>query len=124
MECQTIKSLILFAISALLFSSCYYDNVENVYGTNSCQSSVTTYSEDVSLILQTHCTACHGSAGTSGGLNLEGHTNASASALSGSLMNRVQRNAGDALLMPPNGPLSDCEQEKLRQWISEGAPNN
>jgi hypothetical protein len=124
MECRTIKSLALALIVGLSLSSCYYDNVEQTYGVVDCDTSSVTFSQDIKAIIGQNCEGCHNGVSASGGLNLAGHTNIAASALTGSLMDRVERPSGDALLMPPGAPLSDCDQNKLRIWIAEGAPNN
>lgn len=112
--------------TTLLLSQCKYDNANDLYGTGgtSCDTSAVTFSEDISTLINNNCVGCHSDAGPSGGISLEGHSNVSNNALNGALMNRVQRPLGDPLLMPPSGPLSECDQSQLRAWVNEGAPNN
>jgi len=126
MACRITKRLLLSVLLGALLSSCYYDNVVDLYGDTSanCDTAAVTFSADIKAIIGQNCEGCHNGSSASGGLNLAGHQNISNSALSGSIMDRVERNTGDALLMPPGTPLSDCDQSKLRAWISEGAPNN
>jgi len=76
------------------------------------------------MLIGQNCEGCHNGASASGGLNLAGHQNISSAALSGTIMDRVTRDAGDPLLMPPGQALSECDQAKLRTWINAGAPNN
>ncbi|CAI8447085.1 MAG: Uncharacterised protein [Cryomorphaceae bacterium] len=110
---------------ALALGSCTFENEEDRYGTGDpCETAAVSYSQDVALILSTNCTSCHNDISPTAGLSLEGHTNASTSALGGGLMNRVQRPSGDPLLMPPSGQLSECDQAKLRKWVNEGALDN
>lgn len=106
-------------------SNCSYNNIEDRDGnSNVCDTSAVTFSEDIQMLISQNCGGCHNNASASGGLNLKGHQNISASALSGAIMDRTTRSLGDPLLMPPGQPLSDCDQSKLRTWINEGAPNN
>lgn len=117
--------ILVFALFSFSFVQCAYDNVEDTYGPNSaCDTAAVTFSQDVRALIGQNCESCHN--GASGGLNLAGHENIQAAALNGSIMNRVTRETGDVLLMPPPPyePFSECNQNKLRAWINEGAPNN
>ena len=128
MECRTtniLKLLIFSGLLGLCTSSCYYDNYDDLYGNlNACDTSAVTFSQDIKMIIGQNCEGCHNGASANAGLNLAGHQNISTAALSGAIMDRVTRSAGDPLLMPPGQALSDCDQSKLRTWINEGAPNN
>jgi len=125
MACRTIKTLLIACALLPLASSCYYDNVEDLYGNvNACDTSAVTFSQDIAAIISTNCVSCHSDNNPTAGLSLEGHANVSSSALGGGLMNRIQRPSGDPLLMPPSGPISDCDQSKLREWINQGALDN
>jgi len=121
-----IRNILSFAMSLVLTVGCTYNNAEDLYGGSvlPCDTAAVTFSQDVSKILTQQCLSCHNDNNTTGGLSLEGHTKASAAAVLYTFMNRIERSVGDVLLMPPNGPLSDCDQSKLRAWIAEGAPNN
>jgi len=120
-----MKYMIFLFVVSLGTSSCYFDNYEDLYGNvNACDTSAVTFSQDIKMLIGQNCEGCHNGASASGGLNLAGHQNISNSALSGAIMDRVTRTAGDPLLMPPGQVLSECDQSKLRSWINEGAPNN
>lgn len=115
----------IIILISLGLSNCSYNNIEDRDGnSNVCDTSAVTFSEDIQMLISQNCGGCHNNASASGGLNLKGHQNISASALSGAIMDRTTRSLGDPLLMPPGQPLSDCDQSKLRTWINEGAPNN
>ena len=120
-----MKYAFAFISFTLLLWNCTARNEEDQYGTDDpCETAAVSYSQDVSVILSANCTSCHNDSNPTAGLSLEGHTNASTSALGGALMNRVQRPNGDPLLMPPSGQLSECDQAKLRKWVNEGALDN
>tara|TARA_B100001939_G_scaffold95420_1_gene81978 strand:+ start:300 stop:692 length:393 start_codon:yes stop_codon:yes gene_type:complete len=115
----------IFILTSVGLSNCRYDNKHDLYGNpNACDTSAVTFSQDIKMIIGQNCERCHNGAFANGGLNLVGHQNISTSALSGAIMDRVTRGAGDPLLMPPGEALSDCDQSKLRAWINEDAPNN
>ena len=115
----------IFILTSVGLSNCRYDNKHDLYGNpNACDTSAVTFSQDIKMIIGQNCERCHNGAFAIGGLNLVGHENISTSALSGAIMDRVTRGAGDPLLMPPGEALSDCDQSKLRAWINEDAPNN
>jgi hypothetical protein len=106
-------------------SSCYYDDYETLYGNAAaCDTSAVTFSQDIKALIGQNCEGCHNGMSANGGLILSGHQNTAAAALNGSLIDRTTRSAGDPLLMPPGGALSNCDISKLRAWIAQGAPNN
>ena len=109
----------------LLMTNCSYDNSIDSYGnTAACDTAAVTFSQDIDALISQNCEGCHNGMSANGGLILSGHQNTAAAALNGSLIDRTTRSAGDPLLMPPGGALSDCDISKLRAWIAQGAPNN
>lgn len=121
---RTFSVIFLLAGAAAVSSSCYYDNAEQLYGTGGTCDSTATWTLDVQPIIQSQCLGCHQGASASGGLDLSTHANVQNSALNGSLLDRIQRGAGDPLAMPPSGPLSNCSQAKVRVWERGGALPN
>jgi len=120
------KYLILsYALVLLLLTHCTYDNSVDSYGnTTACDTAAVTFSQDIKVLIDQNCEGCHNGMSANGGLVLSGHQNTAAAALNGSLIDRMTRNAGDPLLMPPSGALSECDISKLQAWIVQGAPNN
>ena len=120
------KYLILsYALVLLLLTHCTYDNSVDSYGnTTACDTAAVTFSQDIKALIDQNCEGCHNGMSANGGLVLSGHQNTAAAALNGSLIDRMTRNAGDPLLMPPSGALSECDISKLQAWIVQGAPNN
>ena len=79
-----LKYLTFIAVGLLFagsfFSSCYYDNNEELYGTINCDTVDISYTADILPILENACLTCHNttSAGVlGGGNNLEGFDNLS-----------------------------------------------
>jgi cytochrome c5 len=120
---QTLWSALVLGWTVVL-SGCYYDVESELYGGEVCDLSAVGYAADIEPIISTHCTGCHGGAAPSGGLQLGSYAQVAAIAQSGSLVDRTHRSAGDALAMPPSGRLSDCQLQKIQNWVNQGAPNN
>lgn len=106
--------------------SCYYDSVEELYPISfgSCDTTITTYSGFVAPFINTNCIGCHSTAVSSGGVTLEGHANAQAKALDGTLLGSLGHQAGYSA-MPPSGiKIDNCTYTKINAWVTAGAPNN
>ena len=110
--------------AVLGLSGCYYDNAEQLYGTGGACDSTATWSADIQPLLQVQCVGCHQGASASGGLDLSTHAAVQPAALNGSILDRMQRPAGDPLAMPPSGPLTSCNLAKFRVWERGGALPN
>ncbi len=116
---------VIFLLATLgSVSGCYYDNSEQLYGTGGTCDSTSTWSADIQPLIQAQCVGCHQGASASGGLDLSSHASVQNSALNGSLLDRIQRGAGDPLAMPPSGRLSNCNVAKIRVWERGGALPN
>jgi hypothetical protein len=119
-----VHVFLLVLLAMLSTSSCYYDNVEQLYGTGASCDSVATWTNEIQPLVQAQCVSCHQGTAASGGLDLSTHLSVQNSVLNGSIFDRINRNAGDPLAMPPSGPLSDCNKAKVRVWTRAGALPN
>ena len=111
-------------VYALLFistlNSCYYDVEEDLYP-GFCNSVEVSYSRDIVPFIELRCATpgCHIPGGTGNG-DLTTYEGVKAKVDNGSLVRRVLE-IGD---MPGVGDLTECELDKLRSWIDDGAENN
>jgi hypothetical protein len=119
-----VHVFLLVLLAMLSTSSCYYDNAEQLYGTGASCDSVATWTNEIQPLVQAQCVSCHQGTAASGGLDLSTHLSVQNSVLNGSMLDRINRNAGDPLAMPPSGPLSDCNKAKVRVWTRAGALPN
>lgn len=119
-----VHVFLLVLLAMLSTSSCYYDNAEQLYGTGASCDSVATWTNEIQPLVQAQCVSCHQGVSASGGLDLSTHLSVQNSVLNGSIFDRINRNAGDPLAMPPSGPLSDCNKAKVRVWTRAGALPN
>ncbi len=104
-------------ITSILFVvSCAKNNKTDLL--SDCDTSNVTYSKDITSILNSHCTGCHGGSSPQAGINLQGHANAKnfgASSLSS------MKNGS----MPKAAPKLDaCLIAKFEKWVNDGMPNN
>lgn len=116
---------ISFSFAVIIFSAgCYYDNKETFYPSlKPCDSSVVTYSKNISTIMSEYCTSCHGSGPNSmGGIDLS--TYAGVSAKIDRVYGCVNYLSGYSP-MPKNGvKLDDCRLIQIKKWKDLGAQNN
>lgn len=124
----------LITVVLLLFSSCYYDTVEELdpnFGLNTtCDTAGTiSFSAKVQPILTTFCgtsgnaaPACHGQ-NASSGIPLVSYADVVNSA-AGSLMDAINHSNGASPMPKGGGKLDDCRIAIIQKWIDQGAENN
>lgn len=126
---MTIKSGIMKKVfSALLILcivfSCSKNNEQDLGGTNACNSTNMTFAADIKPILQNYCFSCHGNGLSQNGISFDTHAGVKAVAGNGKLVGSITHAAG-FLPMPQSAPrLSDCNINKIKDWINRGALNN
>lgn len=92
--------------------------------TDGCDTSNVTYSGTVVPILQLRCVGCHNSNTTSDNINLTLYSGVELVASNGRLLGAINHAAGFTP-MPLSGPkLPQCDIDKIRIWVEDGAPNN
>jgi hypothetical protein len=115
------KTRFFFAALLLLVLSlpnCYYDNEQELYGGNTCDTTSVTYSAEVTSVLQNNCYGCHDT-GTDYPLNSYDLLRPYAT---GGLLLQRMRDASNP--MPPSGILDSCSIHKIDAWVREGALDN
>jgi hypothetical protein len=110
-------SLVLVAITTLLWTSCTYD-------ADTCSTANTTYSGTITSIFTTNgCYSCHGDIPSNGApFSLVGYSNvvAQKSRLVGAISH-----ANGFAPMPQGLPkLSECDINKVKAWMQAGTPDN
>jgi uncharacterized membrane protein len=95
-------------------------------GPTTCDTSKYKFSAVIQPILVNYCTGCHGGTTPQGHINLVGYDN-----VKFQLDNNIDAFVGDVTdptnwnPMPKNADsLTDCNQQKLLNWINAGYPNN
>jgi hypothetical protein len=129
--------VILSAIALVSFTvvACSKDNEQDVTnngsnnggsnnGGSTCDTANVKYSTGVVPILQTNCYGCHGNGVVSGGVALDNFNTLRTRALNGSLIGVITHAQGYPAMPKGGAKLSDCNINKIRSWINNGALNN
>tara|TARA_B100000795_G_scaffold268717_1_gene256286 strand:+ start:4219 stop:4587 length:369 start_codon:yes stop_codon:yes gene_type:complete len=122
-----MKKLFLLSTVLALYSSCYNDSEEALYGDVQCDTDVMSYIDDIEPIITANCTSCHYGVTPSASLNLDSFDAVKLSALNTTndgLVNRVERLEGESGAMPTNYRLTQCQIDQINAWIDQGALNN
>lgn len=120
---KLIATLCLLGI-VFLIDSCEYNNEEELYpkkeSSSNCDTTSITYASGIETIILDNCALsdCHD--GNSGLATINDYS---------SVKNYVDNGLLEQLVlvqkdMPPSGPLSTCNQQKIRSWLMDGAPQN
>ncbi len=116
---QLLNGILLLGVIALLFSSCYYDNAEDLYPSTGCDTTDVSYAASIAPVMQAQCASCHTGSSATGGIDLSTYATQSAAA------DRIYARMSDASSpMPPTGLLDACTVNKVKSWFDPGAPNN
>ncbi len=113
-----------------LFSGCYYDSNEALFGQPgivACDTTVTNFTAQIKPILQSNCYSCHSNAhaaGSGAGIKLEDYADVKTYATNGRLFGTIVRPAIYSPMPKGGGKLSDCEIKIIKIWITKGAINN
>lgn len=89
-----------------------------------CDTTNITYSGFVAPLLTTYCVGCHSGGAPSGNIVLNSHAGVQAVALNGRLIGAITWANGFQQMPRGSGKLSDCNIQKIKAWISNGALNN
>jgi len=111
----------------MILTSCTYNNEEDLYPNNICDTSNVTYSQVVKPIFEQYCYSCHSSAtpGTYyGNLNLENFNHIKREVDNGNLLRNIKHEPGGSPMPQGATKLSYCNILKIENWINQGIPNN
>lgn len=120
-----VKYPLVIIVLALLFNSCQYDNIEDLYPqVNECDISNISYANDVWPIISENCTGCHSGAAPSGNINLENFDQVKSVTESGKLLSVIKHEPGWSPMPKGGNKLSDCNISKIEKWAELGYPDN
>jgi hypothetical protein len=129
------KTFILVAAIATVFTSCYYDNLEDLHpapviipgindnnSTNCDTTKAITYNNDIKAILDNNCgtgNSCHNGSSSLSGIDLA--TYDGAKAIASKLIGAVSWD-GTASNMPKGSTskINDCNIAKIKKWVNTG----
>lgn len=113
--------------SLSLFSGCYYDNEEDLYGvTTVCDTVNVKYAAVVTILTNNNCMSCHSEAAadvSGAGYHLEGYDNLKAVSEHNNDLYKSVIQDGSVSPMPKGGAkMSACDISKINSWIVNGYP--
>ncbi len=119
MEFKMIKYVLGFLV---LFSSCYYDNEEDLFQyIETCDTTNIGFENSVQPILNAECAACHLGGNTLGNVKLDTYSDVKVYVDNGQLLDDIK---GTGNMMPKSGLMSNCNIAIIEKWITDGAQNN
>jgi hypothetical protein len=121
------KLLSILVFICITVASCSKDNEQEITdnpGGGTCDTVNVKYATGVVPILQANCYSCHGNGASEGGVSLDNYNAVRTRADNESLLGSITHASGHSP-MPKNGAkLSDCNINKIRSWVNNGALNN
>lgn len=123
-----IPAVLLVCLS-LLLNSCYYDNEEDLYPQQPCDTTDYKYSTVIQPILSERCYQCHNNAtapSMGNGVSFEGHANLTQYLSFGEqfFLGAITHLPGYPQMPFGGAKIPDCEIQKIELWIAAGKPNN
>jgi mono/diheme cytochrome c family protein len=93
-------------------------------GQQPCIAENISYAAFVAPLLSANCTGCHSGGSPSGNIVLNSHSAVQTVALNGRLLGAITWANGYQQMPQGSGKLSNCNIDKIKEWINNGAPNN
>lgn len=112
---------------AILFSSCYYDRADILYGkkNNNCDTiSTVLYSADVVPVLEQKCYGCHAGSSPSGNIAMGNYASDKTIGLNGKLYGSINHASGYSPMPDGEAKMDACTIAIIKKWIAAGCPNN
>jgi hypothetical protein len=121
-----MKKSLLFLFVALLFQACVKENEVDKFPEDGCYSGSlrASYSLDIRPILDANCIRCHNENNPPKGYNLKLYADVSRAAQNNLLFNVVNHTAGFSKMPAGADKLVQCDIDKIRKWIENGALND
>jgi cytochrome c553 len=124
---QFFLLLIIIAVISISVSSCTNASKEELIPAGPCDTVSMSYHIDIIPILSGNCYECHGATTHStSGVNLSDYNTLKsyANGVEGQLYQNITHTSTHPMPPPPLPKLSDCDINKILDWINQGAPNN
>lgn len=125
-----MKKIVAFLfITSLIITGCSKSNEVTLSGnladsTGSCDTVNMKYSVNIQPIIQANCYSCHGNGGSQGGVNFDSYNKVKQQAGNGLLIGVITHANGYSPMPKGGAKLSDCDINKIRDWIANGSLNN
>ncbi len=108
--------------------ACSKENEQHLTGpvviTPTCDTVNMKLAANVAPIFSANCYSCHGNGSSQGGVRLDSYNNLKIWAMAGNLLGAITHSAGFSPMPQGGAKLSDCDINKIKDWIERGALNN
>jgi cytochrome c553 len=124
---NSIMNKLMLGILLTVASACADDNAEDLMPQQppqQCDTNTVTFSGSVAPILATNCYACHAASIAEGGVVLSNYNGVKAKVDEGRLIGAITHAPGFVPMPQGAAKLSDCDIEKIKKWVNDGALNN
>jgi mono/diheme cytochrome c family protein len=118
-----IEAIVILGLLIMLsLTTCIKSNQPTGPGSNFCDTTSVTYTNNVLPILQDYCFSCHGNGNTafSNGVNLDGYDNVKGWAQLEYLVGDIRHDKGYTGMPYGKPKLSDCEINTIVAWVNQG----
>jgi mono/diheme cytochrome c family protein len=119
---RMIRYLMIPAV-AILMISCDSNTYEDLQETVPVEGSIN-YTEHIQPIIAANCLHCHGEGGVSEFRPLGTYAHLKEAVLTTNLLDRIQRQNGEAGQMPADGRMPMSDIQLILQWNEEGLMEN
>ena len=117
--------LSLLALLGLLGSACSYYNYDDMNALSDppaeCNTAYMTYEEDIIFLFRSSCVSCHEGDNIQGGVDLSDYTQVMVSVNDSSLLRSLESKPGYTAMPPAGTSWSECNTDKVKAWIEDGA---
>jgi hypothetical protein len=110
-------SALMLAV-AIGSQSCYYDKYEDLHP-NGCDTTSISYTSNIKPIIDDQCGSCHNPSYNQQPY-LTSYDECKTAVESGSVINRIDKEASDPSIMPPSGKMNQCSISFVKVWKSQG----
>lgn len=120
-----MKKILLFILTIAALSGCYWQNEEDIFPADLCDTVDVSFSADVVPILANHCFSCHSNASApvfSTGITLEDYEDVAAA--SDAIVGAINHEDGFPPMPRNADKLDSCLIMTIEAWVNDGTPNN
>ncbi|MEZ5197025.1 MAG: hypothetical protein R2764_11640 [Bacteroidales bacterium] len=115
----------MLGIITATFTSCYYDNAEELYPQPvECDTINVTYSQTIAPIMNTNCNDCHSGAAPPANVITDNYTGLKTIADDGRLWGSINHESGYSPMPKDRPKMNDCDLKKINIWLDNGALND
>jgi hypothetical protein len=123
---KSVFTIGIVMITVFLFSSCYYDKEQLLYGnTVNCDTSTSfSYSLNVVPLLQQNCYGCHSGSFPSGNIRMGTYALDKVLGQNGTLYGSINHASGFSPMPKGTSKMTACQIVTIKKWIDGGMLNN